>query len=203
MRALFILSVAFFPFSFASLMQFALITSDVASEKFYGGKTVAHKVGVVRCVCIPWSFITTQWEHAIRERFKVLCGFSSRFQPLEMRFVFACLLASAAVFVHLISMKFVCFIWFTNIIGNWRFITRSCARFPYAATECLCVLVCVSVCQCQSDKIEKIYSLSLLCSPIVRWHFFPIALQFMSIFCMLFGCLFVCSAADICQTQDN
>lgn len=52
-------------------------------------KVLWHKLAVV---CIPWSFITTQWVYAIRERF-AMCRFSSRFQPLEIRFfvVFFCL----------------------------------------------------------------------------------------------------------------
>lgn len=136
----FALSLAFFPFSFASLMQFALITGDVASEKFYTAEKQWHtKLALcVWAMCIPPSFITTQWVHTIRERFEVLCGFSSRFQPLEMRFVGACLLASAVVvFVFFfISFRWSFYASFASLLsfGNWRFITRSCARFPCAAS---------------------------------------------------------------------
>lgn len=164
-----------FLFPFASLMQFALITSDVASEKFYMQQKNSGTQSCRWCaMCIPRSFITTQWVHAIRERFKVLCGYSSRFQPLEVRFVGARLLAShfdEVSTLHLVHYYY-----------HWQlafYHTLVCA-FPLR-------------CQCQSDKAEKIYSLSLLCSPIVRWHFSPQHCNSWVFFvCCLAVCWFAC-----------
>lgn len=167
--------LAFFPFPFASLMQFALITSDVASEKFYMQQKNSGTQSCRWCaMCIPRSFITTQWVHAIRERFKVLCGFSSRFQPLEVRFVGARLLASHFDEVSTLHL--------VHYYNHWQlafYHTLVCA-FPLR-------------CQCQSDKAEKIYSLSLLCSPIVRWHFSPQHCNSWVFFvCCLAVCWFAC-----------
>lgn len=147
-------------------------------------KTVAHKVAVVCAsleVLSPHNGYTREirgWEIAIW----VLCGFSSRFQPLGIRsFVLVVVVVSShfdeVSTLHLVHYYHWQLAFYHTLVGALPLHTFG---------------MCICICQCQWDKTEKIYWLTFIVQPNCAMAFFPysIAIHECFFFLILFVCLF-------------